>query len=90
MLSESMLFRKPNFLKSKANDFLQYHRTPRECLKANDGSVPTECMALRNTFFECKRSMVSIYFAFNFVVFILFVCSLTIEIGLGGEKVTKY
>nr|CAI5840868.1 unnamed protein product [Callosobruchus analis] len=30
-------------------------RTPRECLKEND--VPSECQILRNTFFECKRSM---------------------------------
>lgn len=32
-------------------------KTPRECLKTNDGSVPNECQALRNTFFECKRSL---------------------------------
>ncbi|KAJ8934340.1 hypothetical protein NQ314_013381 [Rhamnusium bicolor] len=32
-------------------------RTPRDCLKSNDGSVPTECQVLRNTFFECKRSL---------------------------------
>ncbi|KAF5273465.1 hypothetical protein FQA39_LY07482 [Lamprigera yunnana] len=32
-------------------------KTPRECLKTTDGSVPTECQALRNTFFECKRSL---------------------------------
>ncbi|KAI4458572.1 cytochrome c oxidase assembly protein [Holotrichia oblita] len=31
-------------------------KTPRECLKANN--VPQECVALRNTFFECKRSLV--------------------------------
>ncbi|XP_037033766.1 cytochrome c oxidase assembly factor 5 [Bradysia coprophila] len=30
-------------------------KTPRECLK--QGNVPTECQALRNTFFECKRSL---------------------------------
>ncbi|VEN62472.1 unnamed protein product [Callosobruchus maculatus] len=30
-------------------------RTPRECLKEND--VSSECQMLRNTFFECKRSM---------------------------------
>ncbi|CAH2004569.1 unnamed protein product [Acanthoscelides obtectus] len=30
-------------------------RTPRECLKAN--TVPVECQILRNTFFECKRSL---------------------------------
>ncbi|XP_022197159.1 cytochrome c oxidase assembly factor 5 [Nilaparvata lugens] len=30
-------------------------KTPRECLLAND--VPNECQALRNTFFECKRSL---------------------------------
>lgn len=32
-------------------------KTPRECLRVDDGSVPTECQALRNLFFECKRSM---------------------------------
>ncbi|GLV31863.1 uncharacterized protein CBL_07623 [Carabus blaptoides fortunei] len=32
-------------------------KTPRECLNVTDGSVPQECFALRNTFFECKRSM---------------------------------
>ncbi|KAM7344178.1 cytochrome c oxidase assembly factor 5 [Cochliomyia hominivorax] len=30
-------------------------RTPRECLQAN--LVPEECQVLRNTFFECKRSI---------------------------------
>ncbi|XP_043278450.1 cytochrome c oxidase assembly factor 5 [Venturia canescens] len=35
-----------------------FHRTPRECLKANDGSVPDACTALRLTFFECKRSII--------------------------------
>lgn len=30
-------------------------RTPRECLKS--GSVPDACIALRNSFFECKRSL---------------------------------
>lgn len=40
--------------------FLQYKKTPRECLKATDGTVPSECQALRYTFFECKRSIVSI------------------------------
>lgn len=34
-------------------------KTPRECLNMNDGSVPNECQVLRNTFFECKRSIVS-------------------------------
>ncbi|ERL92211.1 cytochrome c oxidase assembly factor 5 [Dendroctonus ponderosae] len=32
-------------------------KTPRECLNLNDGTVPSECYVLRNTFFECKRSM---------------------------------
>lgn len=32
-------------------------KTPRECLNTHDESVPTECQVLRNTFFECKRSM---------------------------------
>ncbi|XP_075165804.1 cytochrome c oxidase assembly factor 5 [Haematobia irritans] len=30
-------------------------RTPRECLQSN--LVPEECQVLRNTFFECKRSL---------------------------------
>ncbi|XP_054738423.1 cytochrome c oxidase assembly factor 5 [Anastrepha obliqua] len=30
-------------------------KTPRECLKLNN--VPDECQVLRNTFFECKRSL---------------------------------
>ncbi|CAH0553555.1 unnamed protein product [Brassicogethes aeneus] len=34
-----------------------HKKTPRECLKTNDGTVPSECQVLRNTFFECKRSM---------------------------------
>ncbi|PNF38329.1 Cytochrome c oxidase assembly factor 5 [Cryptotermes secundus] len=32
-------------------------KTPRECLKSFDASVPNECYALRTTFFECKRSL---------------------------------
>ncbi|CAH0390324.1 unnamed protein product [Bemisia tabaci] len=34
-----------------------HKRTPKECLKAKDGTVPEECYALYNTFFECKRSI---------------------------------
>ncbi|CAG9768545.1 unnamed protein product [Ceutorhynchus assimilis] len=34
-----------------------HKKTPRECLKATDGTVPIECQVLRNTFFECKRSL---------------------------------
>ncbi|XP_065331991.1 cytochrome c oxidase assembly factor 5-like isoform X5 [Cloeon dipterum] len=30
-------------------------KSPRDCLKS--GETPTECQALRNTFFECKRSL---------------------------------
>ncbi|KAJ8723161.1 hypothetical protein PYW08_003073 [Mythimna loreyi] len=30
-------------------------KTPRECLR--DGVVPLECAQLRQTFFECKRSL---------------------------------
>ncbi|XP_067627796.1 cytochrome c oxidase assembly factor 5 [Eurosta solidaginis] len=30
-------------------------KTPRECLRLN--RVPEECQVLRNTFFECKRSI---------------------------------
>ncbi|KAF6204592.1 hypothetical protein GE061_018752 [Apolygus lucorum] len=32
-------------------------KTPRECLLVDDGTVPMQCQALRNLFFECKRSM---------------------------------
>ncbi|XP_015584796.1 cytochrome c oxidase assembly factor 5 isoform X1 [Cephus cinctus] len=34
-----------------------HKRTPRECLRITDGSVPEECQALRVSFFECKRSL---------------------------------
>ncbi|ALC42457.1 CG13018 [Drosophila busckii] len=30
-------------------------KTPRQCLQ--DNSVPPECQVLRNTFYECKRSL---------------------------------
>ncbi|XP_067000198.1 cytochrome c oxidase assembly factor 5 [Anabrus simplex] len=40
------------------SDCVKLHKkTPRECLRVTDGSVPDECMALRMTFFECKRSL---------------------------------
>ncbi|XP_011687055.1 PREDICTED: cytochrome c oxidase assembly factor 5 [Wasmannia auropunctata] len=39
-------------------DLKQYKRTPRECLRSQDGTVPDECFALRNTFFECKHSII--------------------------------
>jgi len=46
------------------SDCVQKHgRTPRECLVMSagpgggDGSVPGECLVLRQTFFECKRSI---------------------------------
>lgn len=32
-------------------------KTPRDCLHVTDGSVPQECFALREAFFQCKRSM---------------------------------
>ncbi|KAK2589231.1 hypothetical protein KPH14_002033 [Odynerus spinipes] len=31
--------------------------TPRECIKTRHPSVPQECYALWNTFFECKHSI---------------------------------
>ncbi|KAJ8921689.1 hypothetical protein NQ315_010599 [Exocentrus adspersus] len=34
-----------------------HKKTPRECLRLNDGTVPSQCQVLRNTFFECKRSL---------------------------------
>uniref|UniRef100_A0A2A4J4K3 Cytochrome c oxidase assembly factor 5 n=1 Tax=Heliothis virescens TaxID=7102 RepID=A0A2A4J4K3_HELVI len=30
-------------------------KTPRECLR--DGAIPDECAQLRQSFFECKRSL---------------------------------
>ena len=37
---------------------LQQGRTPKECLRTFDASVPQECQSLRISFFECKRSLV--------------------------------
>ncbi|XP_046747416.1 cytochrome c oxidase assembly factor 5 [Diprion similis] len=34
-----------------------HKRTPKECLRTNDATVPDKCQALRITFFECKRSL---------------------------------
>ena len=39
--------------------YFQERRTPKDCLKSRDPSVPDECFALLNTFFECKRGLVS-------------------------------
>jgi len=33
------------------------HKSPKECLSVTDGSVPQDCIILRKTFFECKRSL---------------------------------
>lgn len=41
-------------------DYSQEKKLPRECLNRTDGSVPDRCLALRNTFFECKRSLVGL------------------------------
>ncbi|XP_020297858.1 cytochrome c oxidase assembly factor 5 [Pseudomyrmex gracilis] len=35
-----------------------HKRSPRECLLLQDGTVPQQCYALRNTFFECKHSLI--------------------------------
>ncbi|CAG7733500.1 unnamed protein product [Allacma fusca] len=41
-----------------ASDCHQVHkRSLQECIKCNDGSVPPDCLALRQTFFVCKRSL---------------------------------
>lgn len=55
--------------------YMQEGKTPRECLKAHN--VPQECEALRNTFFECKRSLVRkniclFYYVFSNTSFIHF------------------
>lgn len=34
---------------------------PRECLKRRDDTVPEECRRLAYSFFECKRSIVSVF-----------------------------
>ncbi|XP_074099861.1 cytochrome c oxidase assembly factor 5 [Cotesia typhae] len=33
-------------------------KTPKECLKMTDGSVPQECQALRLLLYDCKRSII--------------------------------
>ncbi|CAG2123131.1 unnamed protein product [Medioppia subpectinata] len=33
-------------------------KTPRECLRERDPSVPEECFQLTHLLFECKRSLV--------------------------------
>ncbi len=41
-----------------ASDCVQIHKkTPKECLRTTDSTAPTECMLLRQTFFDCKRSL---------------------------------
>ncbi|KAG5320542.1 COA5 factor, partial [Acromyrmex heyeri] len=35
-----------------------YKRTPKECLRSQDSTVPDECFALQRTFFECKHSII--------------------------------
>ncbi|CAK9813723.1 Cytochrome c oxidase assembly factor 5 [Anthophora quadrimaculata] len=33
-------------------------RTPKDCLLSRDPSVPDQCYALRQTFFDCKHSII--------------------------------
>lgn len=41
-----------------ATDCVQLSKkTPKACLLEHHPSVPQECYGLRNTFFECKRSL---------------------------------
>ncbi|KAL1432777.1 hypothetical protein MTO96_012980 [Rhipicephalus appendiculatus] len=41
-----------------ATDCVRKERlTPKECLRANHPSIPTECHNLKQLFFECKRAM---------------------------------
>ncbi|XP_053986174.1 cytochrome c oxidase assembly factor 5 [Hylaeus volcanicus] len=35
-----------------------HKRTPRECLLKKDGTVPENCYLLKQTFFECKHSLI--------------------------------
>lgn len=64
----------------------QHKKTPRECLKVTDGTVPTECQVLRNTFFECKRSMV-INLVVSFLATLLFETIFSLITGKGSEGV---
>ncbi|KAG8178324.1 hypothetical protein JTE90_026292 [Oedothorax gibbosus] len=34
-----------------------HHKSPKECLKLRDPSVPNECFTLKTLLFECKRSL---------------------------------
>ncbi|XP_078034846.1 cytochrome c oxidase assembly factor 5 [Augochlora pura] len=33
-------------------------RTPKDCLRSKDKSVPAECFALHRAFYECKHSII--------------------------------
>ncbi|XP_011305228.1 cytochrome c oxidase assembly factor 5 [Fopius arisanus] len=33
-------------------------KTPKECIRTTDGSVPEDCQALRYVLYECKRSLI--------------------------------
>ncbi|XP_008556572.1 cytochrome c oxidase assembly factor 5 [Microplitis demolitor] len=35
-----------------------HKKTPKECLKVTDGSVPDECQSLRILLYDCKRSII--------------------------------
>ncbi|KAF2355844.1 Cytochrome c oxidase assembly protein PET191, partial [Trinorchestia longiramus] len=37
---------------------IKERKTPKQCLSENHASIPQDCYALLNTFFECKRSLV--------------------------------
>ncbi|XP_015926630.1 cytochrome c oxidase assembly factor 5 [Parasteatoda tepidariorum] len=42
----------------KATDCVKIEKkTPKECLMSYHHSVPQECHALRNLYFECRRSL---------------------------------
>ncbi|XP_026672066.1 cytochrome c oxidase assembly factor 5 isoform X2 [Ceratina calcarata] len=45
-------------MKKKTDCCRIQRRTPRECLKSKDPSVPEECYALYVSFFECKHSII--------------------------------
>lgn len=49
-----------NYIHDNIAILFQQKLTPRECLKKRDGTVPDECYALRQSFYECKHSIVSI------------------------------
>ncbi|XP_043467768.1 cytochrome c oxidase assembly factor 5 [Leptopilina heterotoma] len=57
--SKCSLFRASLKMCLLKSDCCKIHKiTPKECLRSHPDLVPNECYALRNSFFECKRSLI--------------------------------